>query len=127
MSAPAASSGASLLAAQLGAPAQGGVVIDFKLVDWRFGDFRKTFAAGATLGDVKRELVARHGLMARLDLFRDAPDDEHALPRSAQAEGSTLRELGCDLAQGFLFARAVPTAELAEMLGGAARHLRRAA
>ena len=94
MSAPAASSGASLLAAQLGAPAQGGVVIDFKLVDWRFGDFRKTFAAGATLGDVKRELVARHGLMARLDLFRDAPDDEHALPRSAHAEGSTLRELG---------------------------------
>jgi hypothetical protein len=52
------------------------------------------FSLGATLGDVKRELVARHGPMARLDLFRDAPDEEHALPRSAQAEGSTLRELG---------------------------------
>jgi len=94
MAAPPSSSGASLLAAQLGAPPQSSVAIDFRLIDWRFGDFRKTFPSGATLGDVKRELVARHGLMERLDLFRDAPDDEHALPRSAQAEGATLRELG---------------------------------
>jgi len=91
---PAPGNGAQLLAAQLGAPPQSSVEIDFRLIDWRFGDFRKTFPAGATLGDVKRELVARHGLMERLDLYRDAPDDEHALPRSAEAEGATLRELG---------------------------------
>jgi diguanylate cyclase (GGDEF)-like protein/PAS domain S-box-containing protein len=58
----------------------------------------------------------------------------HALGLVAMAEGieseaqlASLRELGCDLAQGFLFARAVPPAELAELLGGAARDLRDAA
>jgi len=58
----------------------------------------------------------------------------HALGLVAMAEGieseaqlASLRELGCDLAQGFLFARAVPPAELAELLGGAARGLRDAA
>ena len=89
-----AGGGAALLAAQLGAPPASVVTLDLRLVGWSFQDFKKTFSVGATLGDVKRELVARHGPMARLDLFRDAPDDEHALPRSAQAEGSTLRELG---------------------------------
>lgn len=93
-SAPAPGGGAALLAAQLGAPPREPVVLDFRLVDWRFGDFKKAFPAGATLADVKRELVARHGPLDRLDLFRDSPDEEHALPRSAAAEGSTLRELG---------------------------------
>ncbi|HMG98389.1 MAG TPA: EAL domain-containing protein, partial [Gaiellales bacterium] len=58
----------------------------------------------------------------------------HALGLVAMAEGieseaqlASLRDLGCDLAQGFLFARAVPPAELAELLGGAARDLRDAA
>ena len=58
----------------------------------------------------------------------------HALGLVAMAEGieseaqlASLRELGCDLAQGFLFARAVPPAELAELLGGAARGLRHVA
>ena len=47
----------------------------------------------------------------------------HALGLVAMAEGieseaqlASLRELGCDLAQGFLFARAVPPAELAQLL-----------
>ena len=92
--APGVGGGAALLAAQLGAPPQSSVEIDFKFVGWSFSDFRKSFLLGATLADVKRELVARHGPMTRLDLFRDAPDAEHELPRSAQAEGSTLRELG---------------------------------
>ena len=54
----------------------------------------------------------------------------HALGLVAMAEGieseaqlASLRELGCDLAQGFLFARAMPPAELAELLGGAAWEL----
>jgi EAL domain-containing protein (putative c-di-GMP-specific phosphodiesterase class I) len=58
----------------------------------------------------------------------------HALGLVAMAEGieseaqlASLRDLGCDLAQGFLFAHAVPPAELAELLGGAARDLRHAA
>jgi diguanylate cyclase (GGDEF)-like protein/PAS domain S-box-containing protein len=58
----------------------------------------------------------------------------HALGLVAMAEGiesesqlASLRELGCDLAQGFLFARAVPPAELAELLDGKARELRQAA
>jgi diguanylate cyclase (GGDEF)-like protein/PAS domain S-box-containing protein len=58
----------------------------------------------------------------------------HALGLTAMAEGiesesqlASLRELGCDLAQGFLFARAVPPAEIAEMLGGTTGRLRRAA
>jgi EAL domain-containing protein (putative c-di-GMP-specific phosphodiesterase class I) len=58
----------------------------------------------------------------------------HALGLVAMAEGiesesqlAALRELGCDLAQGFLFARAVPPAELAELLGGMGRGLRHAA
>jgi diguanylate cyclase (GGDEF)-like protein/PAS domain S-box-containing protein len=58
----------------------------------------------------------------------------HALGLVAMAEGieseaqlAALRELGCDLAQGFLFARAVPPAELAELLGGAAQRVRHAA
>jgi len=58
----------------------------------------------------------------------------HALGLVAMAEGiesesqlASLRELGCDLAQGFLFARAVPPTELAAMLGGEARELRQAA
>ena len=58
----------------------------------------------------------------------------HALGLVAMAEGieseaqlASLRELGCDLAQGFLFARAVPPAELAELLGGAAQRVRHAA
>jgi diguanylate cyclase (GGDEF)-like protein/PAS domain S-box-containing protein len=58
----------------------------------------------------------------------------HALGLVAMAEGieseaqlASLRELGCDLAQGFLFARAVPPAELEELLGGAAWGLRHAA
>jgi diguanylate cyclase (GGDEF)-like protein/PAS domain S-box-containing protein len=58
----------------------------------------------------------------------------HALGLVAMAEGieseaqlASLRELGCDLAQGFLFARAVPPAELAELLGGAASGVRHAA
>jgi diguanylate cyclase (GGDEF)-like protein/PAS domain S-box-containing protein len=48
----------------------------------------------------------------------------HALGLVAMAEGieseaqlAALRELGCDRAQGFLFAGAVPPAELATMLG----------
>ena len=58
----------------------------------------------------------------------------HALGLVAMAEGieseaqlASLRELGCDLAQGFLFARAVPPAELAELLGGTALGLRNVA
>jgi diguanylate cyclase (GGDEF)-like protein/PAS domain S-box-containing protein len=58
----------------------------------------------------------------------------HALGLVAMAEGieseaqlASLRELGCDLAQGFLFARAIPPAELAGLLGGKVRDLRRAA
>jgi diguanylate cyclase (GGDEF)-like protein/PAS domain S-box-containing protein len=58
----------------------------------------------------------------------------HALGLVAMAEGieseaqlASLRELGCDLAQGFLFARAIPPAELAELLGGKVTDLRRAA
>ena len=58
----------------------------------------------------------------------------HALGLVAMAEGieseaqlASLRDLGCDLAQGFLFARALPPAELAELLGGAAWGLRHAA
>ena len=58
----------------------------------------------------------------------------HALGLVAMAEGieseaqlASLRNLGCDLAQGFLFARALPPAELAELLGGAAWGLRHAA
>ena len=58
----------------------------------------------------------------------------HALGLVAVAEGiesdgqlASLRELGCDLAQGFLFARPVPPAELEALLGGAARGLRQAA
>ena len=52
----------------------------------------------------------------------------HALGLVAMAEGieseaqlAALRELGCDRAQGFLFAGAVPPAELATMLGRRAR------
>jgi diguanylate cyclase (GGDEF)-like protein/PAS domain S-box-containing protein len=58
----------------------------------------------------------------------------HALGLVAMAEGiesetqlASLRELGCDLVQGFLFARAMPPAELAELLGGTAWGLRHAA
>ena len=58
----------------------------------------------------------------------------HALGLVAMAEGiesetqlASLRELGCDLVQGYLFARAMPPAELAELLGGAAWGLRHAA
>ena len=58
----------------------------------------------------------------------------HALGLVAMAEGieseaqlTSLRELGCDLAQGFLFARAVPPAELEKLLGGTALDLRDAA
>jgi predicted signal transduction protein with EAL and GGDEF domain len=58
----------------------------------------------------------------------------HALGLVAMAEGieseaqlNSLRELGCDLAQGFLFARAVPPAELEKLLGGTALGLRDAA
>ena len=47
----------------------------------------------------------------------------HALGLLAVAEGieseeqlASMRELDCDLAQGFLFARPVPAAELGEML-----------
>ena len=45
----------------------------------------------------------------------------------SEAQLASLRELGCDLAQGFLFARAVPPAELAELLGGTALGLRNVA
>ena len=58
----------------------------------------------------------------------------HALGLVAMAEGveteaqlASCAKLGCDLAQGFLFARAMPPAELAELLGGAAWGLRHAA
>ena len=49
----------------------------------------------------------------------------HALGLVAIAEGiesqgqlSSLRDLGCDLAQGFLFARPAPPEELTELLRG---------
>ena len=49
----------------------------------------------------------------------------HALGLIAMAEGiesvtqlASLRELGCDLVQGFLFASAIPPGELAELLRG---------
>jgi len=49
----------------------------------------------------------------------------HALGLIAMAEGiesvaqlASLRELGCDLVQGFLFASAMPPGELAELLRG---------
>ncbi|MDX6600419.1 MAG: hypothetical protein QOE87_4306 [Gaiellales bacterium] len=58
----------------------------------------------------------------------------HALGLVAMAEGiesesqlAALRELGCDLAQGFLFARPVPPAEIATMLGGRPGDLQKAA
>ncbi|MDX6621978.1 MAG: hypothetical protein QOK36_4364 [Gaiellales bacterium] len=58
----------------------------------------------------------------------------HALGLVAMAEGiesetqlASLRELGCDLAQGFLFARAVSPDDLALLLGGAAPGWRTAA
>ncbi|MDX6540941.1 MAG: hypothetical protein QOI71_2551 [Gaiellales bacterium] len=58
----------------------------------------------------------------------------HALGLVAMAEGiesetqlASLRELGCDLAQGFLFARAVSPDDLALLLAGAAPGWRTAA
>ena len=45
----------------------------------------------------------------------------------SETQLASLRELGCDLVQGFLFARAMPPAELAELLGGTAWGLRHAA
>jgi EAL domain-containing protein (putative c-di-GMP-specific phosphodiesterase class I) len=53
----------------------------------------------------------------------------HALGLQAVAEGieseeqlASMRELECDLAQGFLFARPVPAAELSDMLATAEAH-----
>jgi EAL domain-containing protein (putative c-di-GMP-specific phosphodiesterase class I) len=50
----------------------------------------------------------------------------HALGLRAVAEGietdgqlSSLRDLGCDLAQGYLFARPLPPDQLDELLAGA--------
>jgi diguanylate cyclase (GGDEF)-like protein/PAS domain S-box-containing protein len=55
----------------------------------------------------------------------------HALGLVAIAEGiesqgqlSSLRDLGCDLAQGFLFARPAPPQELTELLGSRVPHPR---
>ena len=88
------SGAAALLAQQRVAAPSEQVEIEFRLIDWSYSDFVESFPLHATLGDVKRRLVEKHGRLASLDLFRDSPVPERALPRDAQHEAATLRALG---------------------------------
>ena len=72
----------------------GEVIIDFRLIDWSYNDFSKSFPLRATLVDIKRLLVERHGRMEKLSLYKNSPEPENEIPSDTTSEGLTLESLG---------------------------------
>ncbi len=70
------------------------VDLDVKLLGWSHMDKRLRLAAGTHLGAVKVLLAAKHGRMASLTLWRDAPAPDNVLAD----DGATLAALGFPLA-----------------------------
>lgn len=74
--------------------ALGEVLIEFRLIDWSYGDFTKAFPLRATLVDIKRLLIEKHGRMEKLSLYKNSPEPENEVPSDEITEGSTLESLG---------------------------------
>jgi hypothetical protein len=72
----------------------GEILIEFRLIDWSYNDFAKTFPLRSTLVDIKRLLVERHGRLQKLSLYKNSPEPENEIPSDAVSEGQTLESLG---------------------------------